>query len=67
MDDKRTRPAVKEFLEQMLVNSRRYEYAFVSFFKIIIVFFLFTISFSNMTLLVACACKIEKCQIVNAI
>ena len=29
MDDKRTRPAVKELLEQMLVNSRRYEYAFL--------------------------------------
>ena len=64
MDDKCTGPAVKEFLEQMLVNSRWYEYAFVSFFRIIISLFLFTISFLNMTLLVASACKIQKCQIV---
>ena len=48
----------------MLVNSRRYEYAFVSFFRIIISLFLFTISFLNVTLLVASACKIQKCQIV---
>ena len=66
MDDKRTRPAIKEFLEQMLVNSRRYEYVFVSFMRIIIALFLFTLSFPNMTLLVASACRIEKCQIANA-
>ena len=62
MDDKCNGPAVKEFLEQMLVNSRWYEYAFVLFFRITL--FLFTISFPNMTLLVASASKIQKCQIV---
>ena len=57
MGDKHTRPAVKEFLEQMLVNSRWYEYAFVPLFRIIM---------SVLTLLVASACRIEKCQIENA-
>ena len=66
MDNKCTRPAVKEFLEQMLLNSKQCEYVFVSFIRIIIALFLFTFSFPNMTLLVASACRIEKCQIANA-